>query len=77
MADPLCEGWPIDQAIGDADMGHLWAARGRSWECTGLSQSTDDRLTWARRHRLANAEGCGHSDHPAAPQAGETDCFWL
>ncbi|TMV03794.1 exo-alpha-sialidase [Ruegeria sediminis] len=38
----------------------------------GVFASEDGGTSWDRRNRLANAESCGHHDHPAAPRDGET-----
>ncbi|MDD9979571.1 MAG: exo-alpha-sialidase [Boseongicola sp.] len=38
----------------------------------GVFASEDGGKTFERRNRLANAEACGHHDHPAAPRDGET-----
>lgn len=38
----------------------------------GVFATEDGGQSWERRNRLANAEACGHHDHPAAPRDGET-----
>lgn len=38
----------------------------------GVFATEDGGTTWERRNRLANAEACGHHDHPAAARDGET-----
>lgn len=38
----------------------------------GVFATEDGGRTWERRNRLANAEACGHHNHPAAPRDGET-----
>lgn len=38
----------------------------------GVFATEDGGASWQRRNRLANAETCAASDHPAAPRDGET-----
>lgn len=38
----------------------------------GVFATEDGGTSWQRRNRLANAEACAPSDHPAAPRDGET-----
>ncbi|OWU83328.1 glycoside hydrolase [Oceanicola sp. 22II-s10i] len=38
----------------------------------GVFATEDGGATWDRRNRLANAEACAHTDHPAGPRDGET-----
>ena len=38
----------------------------------GVFATEDGGASWQRRNRLANAEACAPSDHPAAPRDGET-----
>ncbi|MFY1708888.1 exo-alpha-sialidase [Tritonibacter scottomollicae] len=47
---------------------HLWCGI----SAAGVFASEDGGITWERRNRLSNAEGCTHHDHPAAPRDGET-----
>lgn len=47
---------------------HLWCGI----SAAGVFASEDGGITWERRNRLSNAEGCAHHDHPAAPRDGET-----
>jgi hypothetical protein len=43
---PLCDGWPINHAVGDPATGALWAAGGGDWHGAGVWRSTDGGATW-------------------------------
>jgi len=51
-----------------SDARKLWVAI----SAAGVFATEDGGTTWERRNRLANAEGCAHHHHPAAPSGGET-----
>ena len=38
---PLCDGWGINHAIGDAETGTLWAGGGGEWSGAGVWRSPD------------------------------------
>ncbi|MGI9354082.1 MAG: WD40/YVTN/BNR-like repeat-containing protein [Rhizobiaceae bacterium] len=43
---PLCEGWPINHFIGDAETGTLWAGGGDDWNDAGIWRSDDGGRNW-------------------------------
>ena len=43
---PLCDGWPINHAIGDPATGTIWAAGGDAFQGAGVWASTDRGATW-------------------------------
>lgn len=62
---PLCEGWPINHAIGDPATGALWAAGGSDWHGAGVWRSRDGGESWT----LAKLS-TGQMDDWAANDAG-------
>ena len=46
VAGPLCNGWPINHALGDAGSGMLRAAGGGDWHGAGVWRSADGGATW-------------------------------
>lgn len=43
---PLCDGWPINQAVGDPATGTIWAGGGSDWHGAGVWRSTDGGESW-------------------------------
>ena len=43
---PLCDGWPINHAVGDPATGAIWAAGGGDWHGAGVWRSADGGTTW-------------------------------
>lgn len=87
-AGPLCEGWPINHAIGEPGTGAIWAAGGSNWHGAGVFRSGDGGETWARATLAhgefedwvasdpAMAENFGLSPSPPAPYTGEVTALW-
>ena len=46
VTGPLCDGWPINHAAGDAGSGMLWAAGGGDWHGAGVWRSADGGESW-------------------------------
>ena len=44
---PFCNGWPINNVIGDPKTGDLWAGGGGDWHGAGVWRSTDEGSTWS------------------------------
>lgn len=67
--NPGAAGLVLHTIVSDpGDAGKLWLGI----SAAGVFASEDGGATWDRRNRLANAEACGHHDHPAGPRDGET-----
>lgn len=67
--NPGAAGLVLHTIVSDpGDAGKLWLGI----SAAGVFASEDGGATWDRRNRLANAEACGHHDHPAGPKDGET-----
>lgn len=47
VTGPVCDGWPINHAVGDPKTGTIWAAGGSDWHGAGVWRSTDAGETWA------------------------------
>ncbi|POF28775.1 WD40/YVTN/BNR-like repeat-containing protein [Roseibium marinum] len=43
---PLCNGWPINHVIGDAQTGTIWAGGGGDWHGAGVWRSADGGESW-------------------------------
>lgn len=47
LTGPLCDGWPINHVVGDAETGRIWAAGGSDWQGAGVWRSDDGGNTWS------------------------------
>ena len=85
---PLCEGWPINHAMGDPASGTIWAAGGGDWQGAGVWRSRDGGETWSLA-KLANgqfdawiaenaaeAAAFGMTPAPPAPFTGDITALW-
>ncbi|MES0808382.1 exo-alpha-sialidase [Roseibium sp. SCPC15] len=43
---PLCDGWPINHVIADAETGRIWAGGGGDWHGAGIWRSEDGGESW-------------------------------
>ncbi|MEM9635668.1 MAG: exo-alpha-sialidase [Pseudomonadota bacterium] len=43
---PLCDGWPINHVIGDAETGRVWAGGGGDWHGAGVWYSENAGESW-------------------------------
>jgi len=43
---PLCDGWPVNHVIGDAESGTIWAGGGGDWHGAGVWRSEDGGESW-------------------------------
>jgi photosystem II stability/assembly factor-like uncharacterized protein len=88
LRGPLCDGWPINHVIGDAESGMLWAAGGGEFPGAGVWRSEDGGETWTLS-KLSNgmmdrmlAENAGMRAYlgmepaPPAPFTGEVEALW-
>ena len=88
VSGPLCGGWPINHAIGEAGTGRLWAAGGGDWNGAGVWRSEDGGATWALS-QLAHgqmqdwiegnpeeAKAFGFEPDDPAPFTGEVTALW-
>ena len=85
---PLCDGWPINHAIGDPDTGRMWAAGGDAFQGAGVWTSTDGGETWELSlfangqfdEMLKNdpdiAAYVGKEAAPPAPFTGDVEALW-
>jgi len=85
---PLCDGWPINHAIGDPATGRLWAAGGGEWHGAGVWRSADGGETWALakladgqfdawiRESPEMAAQFGLEPSPPSPFSGQIDALW-
>jgi photosystem II stability/assembly factor-like uncharacterized protein len=46
VAGPFCEGWPINQVVGDPATGRIWAGGGGDWHGAGVWRSDDGGRSW-------------------------------
>jgi hypothetical protein len=85
---PLCDGWPINHAIGDPATGAIWAAGGDAFQGAGVWTSTDGGGTWELT-LFANGEFdemlkadpdiaayTGKAPAPPAPFTGDVTALW-
>ncbi|MFV0358602.1 WD40/YVTN/BNR-like repeat-containing protein [Tropicimonas sp.] len=85
---PLCDGWPINHVVGDAETGRLWAAGGGAWDGAGVWRSDESGESWTLS-KFANGETdawiaanpdeaaeYGMVASPPAPFTGEVDAIW-
>jgi photosystem II stability/assembly factor-like uncharacterized protein len=85
---PLCDGWPINHAIGDPETGAMWAAGGDAFQGAGVWTSTDGGATWELA-LFANGEFdemlkadpdiaayTGRAPAPPAPFTGDVTALW-
>ncbi len=85
---PLCDGWPINHAIGDPASGTIWAAGGDGFQGAGVWTSTDGGETWDLSlfangefdEMLRNDPGIaayvGKEAAPPAPFTGDVVSLW-
>ncbi len=85
VAGPVCDGWPINHAIGAGD--RLWAAGGNNWFGAGVWRSEDGETwtltkladgemdAWARRDADFAAMIGGPPGDPA-PFSGQVSAVW-
>ncbi len=88
VSGPLCDGWSINHAIGDAASGTLWATGGGEWSGAGVWRSSDAGANWAltkladgqidewTRNDPEAAEMFGATPQPPAPFSGEVEAMW-
>lgn len=85
---PLCDGWPINHAIGDPVTGRMWAAGGDQFQGAGVWTSTDGGESW-ELSLFANGEFdemlkndpeiaayVGKEPAPPAPFTGDVEAIW-
>ncbi|MDQ3867787.1 MAG: exo-alpha-sialidase [Actinomycetota bacterium] len=60
---PFCEGWPVYQAIYDADSGAIYAAAASEWHGSAVWRSGDLGESWEH-----SSEGLGYGDGDGAGQ---------
>ena len=85
---PLCDGWGINHAIGDAGTGTLWAGGGGEWSGAGVWRSTDGGESWALskladgtvdewiRNDPETAAFFGSEPKPPAEFTGRVESIW-
>lgn len=88
VSGPLCEGWSINHAIGDAGSGAFWAGGGGEFHGAGVWRSTDAGESWELskladgsmdewiRNDPDTAAFFGTAPQPPAPFSGQVDAIW-
>ncbi len=55
LRGPVCDGWPINHAVGDPDTGIIWAGGGGDWHGAGVWRSEDGGESWTLS-KLSNGQ---------------------
>ena len=63
LRGPFCDGWPIYNAIHDAESGTIYAAAASEWHGAGVWRSSDRGETWE-----LSSEGLGYGEGDDTPK---------